>query len=157
MVSAPLCSRPGATCCAARLRVDQLRALAGVVLRDEFLQRHLGEIQVGVVDGPVLVGQLLGLDEEVQVLGRVRLERADVERLQHVEDLQRGDALAVGRDLPHVVAAIAAADRLDPVGLVVAEVAERKLPAHGLRELDDPLGQLALVETPRRRRGPRVS
>ena len=64
------------------LRIDQLGALPGVILRDEFRERHLGEIHVGVVDGPIFVGQLLGLDEQVQLLGRVGLKRADVERLR---------------------------------------------------------------------------
>ena len=42
----------------------------------------VGELGVGVVPGPVLEGELLGLDEEVKVLGRVGLEGGDVEVLE---------------------------------------------------------------------------
>ena len=66
---------------------------------------------------------------------------------EHVENLQRGDALSVGRNFPHVVAAITGADRLDPIGLVVVEIAERELPAVGLRKFHDLLGDFALVKS----------
>ena len=46
----------------------------------------------------------------------------EVEALEHVEHLQRGDALAVRRQLVDVVAAVVHADRLDPVAGVRREV-----------------------------------
>ena len=66
--------------------------------------------------------------------------------LQDVEHLQCGDALAVGRQLPDVEAAVARGHRLDPIGGMRREVPQ----GHVAVELgglgDDAFGDLAFVE-----------
>ncbi len=60
--------------------------------------------------------------------------------------MQRGDALAVGRQLVQRHAAVGRPDRLDPVGSMAAEVLHREEAAVGLGEGDEGLGDLARVE-----------
>ena len=60
--------------------------------------------------------------------------------------IERGDALAVGRDLVQRVAAVVDADRLDPVVRVRGEIVERQRGAVLLRERGDFLRELARVE-----------
>ena len=126
--------------------VDQLAPARGVRLRDQLGDGDPGEIGVGVVFGPVLVGELLGLDHQVERLGRLRPHRLEVVRLQEVEDLQDRDPLAVGRQFPDVVAPIIRRDGLDPGAGVVLEVLAVKQAADRLRVVDDRVGHLALVE-----------
>ena len=139
-------SLPGSTLLSGSLRINQFDALLSVFLGDQLFERHLRKIHVGVVNCPILESQFLGFDEQMQMLGGVGLHGADVKVLQQIEDLQSGDSLAVGRDLPDVVATIARADRLDPVGGMLPKVTNRKPTAVGLGELDNLLGNLALVE-----------
>ena len=47
-----------------------------------------------------------------------------IDTLEDAERLQRGDALAVGRDLADLDAAVGHAQRLDPLGVLRSEVAE---------------------------------
>ena len=126
--------------------VDELHPFGGVLLRDEPVHRHVGELRVGVVLGPVLEGQFLRLDDEVDVLGGVRLQRTDVEVLEEVQDLERGDALAVRGDLPDVPSAVAGAHRVDPGRLVVGQVFQGHDAAQLLRLRDDALGDRPFVE-----------
>ena len=72
--------------------------------------------------------------------------RGDVVLLEDVQNLQRGDALAVRRQFPDVVAAIAGADRLDPVGGVLLEVAQRDQATDRLAVANDLPGDPALVK-----------
>ena len=58
----------------------------------------------------------------MQMVGAAEAGAAEVEALQDLQHLERGDALAVGRQLPHVVAAVVDAERFDPLGAVRGEV-----------------------------------
>ena len=51
------------------------------------------------------------------MVGAAEAGVAEVEAFEHLQHLQRDDALAVRRQLPDVVAAIVDADRLDPFGV----------------------------------------
>jgi hypothetical protein len=90
---------------------------------------HLGELGVGVVRGPVLEGQLLRLDHQVERRGRLRAHALQVVGLQQVEHLEDGDPLAVGGQLPDVVAAVVGGDGLDPGAGMLPEVPLREEPA----------------------------
>ena len=85
-------------------------------------------------------------------MNRCRYSRAaeahglEVVALEDVEHLERGDALAVRRQLPHVVAAVVGRDRLDPLGVVRGQVRGGEIAAVGAHVLLDALGDLALVE-----------
>ena len=57
------------------------------------------------------------LEDVTQDLNSRRRARALEESIEQVEDLQRGDALPTGRELPHVEAAVIRRHRLDPVAL----------------------------------------
>ena len=65
---------------------------------------------------------------------------------RHPQRHQRGDALTVRRNLPHLAIAVADADRIDPLGVVGGQV----LVAHEATGTggvgDDGLGHFALVE-----------
>ena len=137
---------PAALIGAGLVHVDQLAALVGIRHRDQFGRRQLDEIGIGVEAGPVGVGQLLGLDEQVPVIGGLRPHLLEIVRGEDIEHLQDGDALARRRQLPDLVAAIVRADRLDPGRGVIGEILERKQPADLVRIGDDLLGDHALVE-----------
>ena len=137
---------PGGTSIGGRLQVDQLGPLCGILLRDQLRDRQLAERRIGVELGPIGKGQLLGLDEQVKPLGTAGAHPADIVRLDQVEHLQGGDALAVGRQFPDVVAAVVGRDRLDPFGRVIGQVLERHVAAVRLGIVDDLPGDLAAVE-----------
>ena len=64
---------------------------------------------------------------------------------ENVQNLERGDPLAVGRQFPDVVAAIIGRNWLDPVGRVILEVLHAEIAAVRLAEGDDLLGDRAAV------------
>ena len=126
--------------------VDKPAPLGGVGLREQALQRNLGERRVGVELRAVLEGELLGLDQQVQGVGGAVAHLREVEAFEDVEHLERGDALRVGRQLIDVVAAVIDGDGFDPGGLVVLEVGLAEKTAVGAHEGVDLIGDLALVE-----------
>ena len=65
--------------------------------------------------------------------GGLGAQALQVVGLEEVEHLEHGDPLAVGRELPDVVAAIIRRHRIDPGARVVREVFEREQPADLLR------------------------
>ena len=71
------------------------------------------------------------------------LGRADLEDVEHLE---HADALAVGRQLEDVVAVVVGRDRLDPLGLELAQVRQRHHAAERAHLGHDRLRDLALVE-----------
>ena len=68
--------------------------------------------------------ELHGLGLQVHAVERAAA--GVVEALEDAERLQRRDALAVGRDLAHLDAAVALAQRLDPVGVRDGQVVQRE-------------------------------
>ena len=65
---------------------------------------------------------------------------------QNTQGHQRGDALAVGRDLVHAIAAVIVADRRDPIGAVLVQVLQIYRTAMISAVGDHPLGQLAAIK-----------
>ena len=63
-------------------RVDELSPRVRVRLADQFLDRHLGELRVGVELRPVGVRELLRLDEQVPVVRRRRAQLLQVVALR---------------------------------------------------------------------------
>ncbi len=129
------------------LRVDQLAAIFRVGLGDQLGDGELVKPGVGEILRPVRVGQLLGFDEQMQIIGIVTSHRAEIIALEQIEHLQDGDPLAVGRKLPHVVAAVVGRDGLDPFGRMVGEILQVEkpvaLPAGG----DDLFGDRAAIKS----------
>ena len=97
--------------------------------------RHRAESRIADVARHVGIGELLGFDHDVQRGGGVVAVILEREILHDVEHGERGDALAVGRQLVDLPAAIGGGDRLDPFGLELREVLERVGAALGLEEL----------------------
>jgi len=94
----------------------------------------------------------------MQIVGTVTTHRAQIIALEQIEHLQDGDPLAVGRKLPHVVAAVVGRDRLDPLGRMVGEILQVEkpvaLPAGGddlfrdrtaIKRVATPLGDQPIV------------
>ena len=127
-------------------RVDQLGAAGqvGVV-------QHLGGAQAhGARLGHVLVdvgkGQLHGFDLQVLARHAIHRQRRHVEVLQDPQCNECGDALPVGRNFVHRVAAVVLLNRLDPLGPVGREVGGRHRTAMGLGVRCCGFGHLASVE-----------
>ena len=145
----PLARRgsPAGNCLPARPGSNKFQALPGVGGGDERGIIHVGEARIGVEAGPVLVDDFFDLDQGVQVGGRVVAHGLEVEIFKHLQHLQHGQPLAVGRQFPDVVAAVADAHGRDPFGLEVGEVAFRKKAAHLFGIGDNSFGQLAAVKS----------
>ena len=104
-------------------RVHQRAALVGVGFRDQPLGRHVAEARVADVAVAVVIGELLGLDHEMDVVGAEERLAAQVERLEQVQHLEHREALGRRRRLVDRHAAIGADDRLAPARLLRLEVA----------------------------------
>ncbi len=137
---------PGLHAVGRPLGVDAFHPLRRVLLRDEPVDGHRRFCRVGVVDGTVLEGQLLRFDEQVQVFGGVRFQAGNVEVFEQIQGLERGDALTVRRNLPHVIATVARAHRVDPVRRMLREITHFEEAALLLRGTHNPLGDFALVK-----------
>ncbi len=113
---------------------------------EQLFGRHPHVIAVGDVVVEVGERELHGLQHDVQRLRAVDGMRADAERLQHAEAGERGDALAVRRQLVHDGAGERRGDGVDPIGLVAPEVVEAHHAAVRRRMRDHGVGERALVE-----------
>ena len=104
------------------------------------------EGRVGVIFRAVRPGEFLGLDHQMDRLRRMEPSALRSKPSRMLSISQRGDALAVGRQLENVVAAVVARNRLDPIGVVLLEIGLAQVAAVGLHEGVDLVGDLALVE-----------
>src|SRR5216684_6030687 len=127
--------------------IDQLAPLGRVALGDQLVHWDSHLLRVGDEPGAIGPGDLLRLDEEVPEVRGARPEAAQVERLEQVEHLQRGDSLARWRQLPDAHAAVIGADRVDPRGGRVGQVVRREQSAGRLREGDELAGDLPPIES----------
>ena len=146
MSPAPAVASPWIGAGSARLRIDERAARGGVVLRDEPLGRDGRELGIGVEPRPVLEGELLCLDQQMQVLGATPLERPEIETLEHVQHLQHGDALTVRRELEDAPAAIRRRHRLDPLGAMRRKILGTQEPAVAPHAAFDGRRNRAVVE-----------
>src|SRR5207249_12166231 len=76
-------------------------------------------------------------------------QRLQVVRLEDLQHLEHGDALAVRPQLPHTVTFERGGDRLDPLRTVLAEVVRRQVATEGADALRDPVAELAAVQRSR--------
>ena len=102
--------------------IDVTPSLGDELVREEMIGWYGEMIRVPDVPREVGVRELLGLDQEMQIRRRVVSERQEVVRLEHLEHLERGDALVVRRKLPYPVALEVDGDRRDPRGLIFSQV-----------------------------------
>ena len=129
------------------LHVDQTGAALQVGVVQHLLGRHFHRLALGDVLVGVGESQLHRLDLQVLRIRSVDRHAGEVELLQDAERYQRRDALPVRRNLVQRVAAVVAADRLDPLGLEVGEILGRDGAAVGRRKLLDRLRDLAAIES----------
>ena len=127
-------------------QIDELAAPGGIVLRDQPFHRHLGEGRISVEFRAVLEHQLFGLDHHMKRGGALEPHRAQVESLEDVQHLQRGDALAVGREFINVVPAIISGNRLDPRRGMVLEIGLAEPAAVGAHEAVNLVRDLAAIK-----------
>ena len=92
------------------VHVDELGAFFGEVLRDHLLDGNRGEARIADVVIHVGVGELLGFDHHVQRIDGVMPVLRHGKVLHDVEHGERGDALAVGRQLVDGPAAVGGGD-----------------------------------------------
>ena len=110
-------------------RVDFLATRGRVFLRDQRLQ-HVGRNapRIRQVRRPIRERDALRFDQEVQLLGGIVAERADVVAFEDIHHLEDDESLRVRRQLEHVVAAIAGRDRIDPLGFGRREIGRVEQP-----------------------------
>src|SRR5712691_7871735 len=89
----------------------------------------------------------------MQVGRRVVAHRLEVVRLENTQHLQRRDALAVRRQLPHSVPVEGNREWLHPISPMSAEILERQETAQLPHAIDNPAPQLAAIEDARTLRG----
>ena len=93
------------------VETDVLTELRRVVEREQLVDRHVNLI--GIADQAVAhaVGEPGRLRLEMKPLDAQRIEARELEAGQDVEHDQHGDALTVGWNLQHLIAAIGRLDR----------------------------------------------
>ena len=126
--------------------IDQRRAAAQIVGREQLVGRDLHRGGVGDVTIHVRKGELHRLDLQMHRARAVDKLGADVELFENADRDKRGEPLAVGRQFAKVMAAIGGAQGSDPKRLVVAQIRERQRAARLARERRDPLGDFALIK-----------
>ena len=86
--------------------IDQAAPLLRIGCRNEFGNRRLVKCRIGIEAGSIFEREFFGFDEEVQMVGAAEAGAAQGRTLEKLQHLQCHDALAVGRQLPDIVAAI---------------------------------------------------
>ncbi len=129
-----------------RGRIDHRRAACEVVGVEQRLGPHVHVVRIGDVPVEIGVGELLRLDEGVEILGRVVLHRGEVVSLEHLEHLERGDALTGRREFPEGVALVVDAERLDPARLVALQILDREIAAERGQTVHDLAAEISAVE-----------
>ena len=120
------------------LHADGGGAGAGIGLVHQPVQRHGAEIRIAHVLLPVRVAALEHLAEQVQLLRRIGRHRRHVELLEHVERLEHnGAARGRRRRGDHLIAAVAAAHRLQLARLEAAQILRVQHAARGAHGGDD--------------------
>ena len=137
----------GRDCFRGVVRVDQLAALGRVAFREQTGERNLGESRIGIELRAIGPGDFLRFDHGVQCVGRIAPHRPQIESFENVQDLQRGDALAVRRQFKNVVAAVICRDRIDPRAGMFFEIGFAQITAVRLHEGVDLVRDLAFVES----------
>ena len=126
------------------------------VLVGEFPGENAGDVDMdllGIADVLLAhhVGDARGLGLEMEALDAERGEFGQVEAGQDVEHHQHGDARAVRRALPDVMALVDGADRRRRFGGVAGKVLQRVQAADAAQGLDHVLGDAAAYRTRRGR------
>ena len=88
----------------------------------------------GVEFRAVFEGEWLGFDERVQGVGGIVAPRREIEALEDCEQLEGGEALAVGRKLVDGAAALVHGNGIDPSGGVLFETRRAADAAVGVQE-----------------------
>ena len=130
----------------ARAGIHEAAALVGVGLRDQPLDRHVGEARVADVAVAVVIGELLGLHHEMDVVGAEERLAVQLERLEQVQHLEHREALGRRRRLVDRHVAIGADDRLAPARALRREIAGGEEAVVGRRPAHQLLRHLAVVE-----------
>ena len=126
--------------------VDQGEALLAVFIGEQ-LRRGLGKGRVGIEARGILKGEALGFGDMMQHLGAAALPLCKVNVLENIDHLQRGEALAVGRQFAQFVAlAVMGAGDIHPLAAMRGEIGEGEGAALPLQVIDHHLCQSALVE-----------
>ncbi|MPM28463.1 hypothetical protein SDC9_74989 [bioreactor metagenome] len=129
------------------LHVDELGTLAQVVaVQQLFLRLDAHVIHVGVVLVQIGQRQLHRLDLQMHRVGAVERLAPDVQLVQHAQRHQRGDALAVGRNLVDHRIAEWLRHRAHPVRLVCGQIVHRHRATIGLRMRCHLLCQFAAIK-----------
>ena len=83
----------------------------------------------------------------MQGVGRIAPHRLQIESFENVQHLQRGDALAIGRQFKNVVTAVIRRDRVDPRAAVLFKIHFAQIPAVRVHEGIDLVRDLTSVES----------
>ena len=135
--------------CAERLgtaAIDQARALVQVVGIKQVAGRHLHVLGIGNMPMKICQGELDRLDLEVDGLPPIGIEFLDPEAAQNTERHQRGDPLAIRRDLVQGRGSERLSDRAAPVVVVRGKILDRQAGSVLRRKGRYALGEFTLVE-----------
>ncbi len=106
------------------LGVDAGGEFVGECVGQQEIDRHVGLGRIGDIGVAHRVGKPRRLHLHVVAAGGKRFGAARGDPLQDVEENERGDAVAVGRDLGDVEAAEVGGDRRHPVAAMGGEIVE---------------------------------
>ena len=119
-------------------------ALVGVAVAEQVGHRDAHVGRVGNVGQAVGKSQLDGLN--LPVVGEQVVAVGELKALEDVERHQRHQAVAIGRDFPHVVAPVVGADGLAPIHSVIGQVLGAQVATRRLHKSADLFGQRTTVK-----------
>ena len=105
-------------------RVHQGAALVRMRLGDQALHRHIHEARVAQMAVTVVIGHLLGLHQQVRMVGTEVIAFVQFEGLDEVEHFQHGEALGRCRCFVEREVAVAALEWLAPARALCGQVGQ---------------------------------
>ncbi len=111
--------------------IDQAATLRSVAWIDQTLHRHINKLRIGQIAIAVVIGNLLGLHEQVNMLGAEIAGSAQIEPFQYMEHLKERESLRRRWRLVKLKATVAALDRFGPTRLLRRQVLRIKYAALG--------------------------
>ena len=118
-----------------------------ILCRNELSDGWIIKRRIGIKPGTIFERKLLSFNQVMQMIRAAKTSDAKVETLKDLKHLQNRDALPVRWQLPHVVAPVAHAYGLDPLGFVLGEIFVARETTIVAYEHVDRMGDFATVKS----------
>jgi len=129
------------------LEIDQPAALIRVPLGQQALHRHAIEARIRIPPGQIRRRQPESAKLGHQSIGTAEPHLLEIEALEHVEHFQRGESLAIRRQLVDVVTTVIDRSRRHPFAVEIGEIQVGRTRTDPPEKIRHDVCDLALVES----------